>query len=233
MRNEMKINLTNREVEAIEAIVESDLKEAIDGAIDDEASNRLRKFNLGACGELLISQEGRFESDISYMRQWKSTSKKAEARLRAERSGRNVRYAVADMKRRVVDEARQKTKFFIDDCAVITWRNDENIRTKISFDWLDISSGERKRGDITFLWRVEEDIQLKMLTRGKPRRAREKAEEDRLDEACRSLQFHALLSLREFLAEGGSGDEVPKHFKVNLSPGAKHLNNYSCNFWLE
>ena len=100
------INLEDREKRAIAAIDNGELDRLVDEAITYEQHGKLNNLPLHDCGDYVSSKLRYFDRALADYRKAKSAKKREETRYYAQRTGRDLTFAVRQMKQRLEVEER-------------------------------------------------------------------------------------------------------------------------------
>ncbi|MQB22561.1 hypothetical protein DXT90_18210 [Agrobacterium tumefaciens] len=229
-----EINLEQRESEAIKGIDERELSKLIDEAVEAERLGELYRLRLRDCGEYVASKLHYFEKALNAYRDAKSAKKREETHSYARRMGSDLFFAFSRMKHRMETEERQRAYWYVDD--LVYWPHDftNNLSVTISYRWRKAVEDDWNTGRITFHHRVvARPSFLQPQPKRKPSKAKqEESRQSELSLTWQHLMRSALYTLRDYLAKGGDGNQIPQTFTA-VPDRDGYLNNFSLRFWAD
>lgn len=229
------INLEESEMRAIAAIEMSELYELIDSAIQEEQLSPLHQLPLRPCGDYVSGKVTDFGDALARYRVAKSPQKREDARYYAEKAGRDLAFAVSQMKSRLETEQREGSMFRVFDPLFPCSDPAEKMRVRVSYRWRSNPEAEWIHGSIEFLHEVPPDFGLPKPTFPPPRRKPSRAAVAGGRRRRLYLEWEHLLQIahwavRDYFKEGRPGSGIPATFDVKLGYGGQ-INNRSANFW--
>ncbi|OIQ42811.1 MAG: hypothetical protein BM560_01110 [Roseobacter sp. MedPE-SWde] len=229
------INLTDREKVAISNIDDRELETLIDQALQTERSAGLHQLFPSDCGSYLTTELQKFERSLRELAVSKSAQKRDRKRSEALRAGRNLSFAVSQMKERVKTEAEDGQLFYVDDQIYCPHHFSKELRVNVSYRWRRTVEDPWAHGRIEFRHQhsPRPDYFLPRPKR-KPSAAKQKKDlQDTLSREWEYLKDLALFSVRNFFRAGGDGSEIPASFQAVADQHTFGLNNFSTKFWDE
>ncbi|TCR76791.1 hypothetical protein [Rhizobium sp. BK376] len=226
------INLSQEEHKALDAIDERVLDSLIDRACDDTRLGDLYHLPLSSCGPYVGSKLYSFEQALKAYREAKSAKNRESKHYSALRTGRDLSFAVTQMKRRVETEDRDRETFRIDDNILPPWTFSRKLSVQVSYRWRDAGETDWHSGGIVFLHEVKPRyVYDPSPPKRKPSAAKQAAQlQEELHSTWEHLKTQALCSVRDFFRDGGRGSDIPEEFQCVPDPRG-YLNNYSTDFW--
>lgn len=227
--------LSQHELSAIKAIDIHEVERHVNQALDEGRPSVLFCLNLSNAGSHITDHMRRYERDLTNYAKAKAAAKRSETRGRAWSSGRDLIYAVRDMKQRVEEHEKEIQLLQIDDLIRPPSRFQDRVEVRVHYQWRTTVEATWEFRAITFY----HDVDMRPnYTRPQPARkpSAAKLEEQRQDTLSRHwdhLRTLALHSVREFLKAGGDGSTIPEKFEAKPGRTDRYLNNFSCNFWGE
>jgi hypothetical protein len=227
------VNLSETEKSAIAAIDGQELGRLIDRAIQSEQLGDLHKLPLSNCGIYVSGKLNHFRQALSAYGQSKAAKKRSEAKYYAEKAGRDLSFAVGQMKGRLEEEAKDGELFYVYDQILWPSRFSANLTVHVSYRWRRSVDEEWNRGSITF---AHEVVRRPDFGRPAPKRAPGAAKQaqdlqDRLALTWESFMQSSLWAVRDYFRQGGDGALVPETFQVIPDSRTGDLNNHSTQFW--
>lgn len=229
------INLEDREKRAIAAIDNGELDRLVDEAITYEQHGKLNNLPLHDCGDYVSSKLRYFDRALADYRKAKSAKKREETRYSAQKAGRDLTFAVRQMKQRLEVEEREGQIFHVFDPSMPLVAPSENMRVRVSYRWRESPENDWNSGSILFKYKFRPRRDPYTLTQPKPKRkpSARKLAEDRENELRREwehLEQLAHWSVRDYFRAGHDGADIPDEFEVKTDD-RDHLNNFSADFW--
>lgn len=229
------INLTDREKTAISDIDERELESLIDKALQNERVGGLHQLFPSDCGSYLATELHKFERSLRELAESKSAQKRERKRSEAMRAGRNLSFALSQMKDRVKREIEDGLMFYVDDHIFWPHHFHKDLRVSVSYKWRQTVENPWTHGRIEFNHQhnPRPDYTAPHPKR-KPSAAKQKQDlQDALSREWEHLKDLALFSVRDFFREGGDGSKIPASFKAVPDQRTSRLNNFSAKFWHE
>lgn len=225
--------LSQHEMMAIKAIDVGEVERRVDEALDEGRPTALYGLHLSGSGSHISTRLHRYERDLASYARAKAAAKRAETRGRAWSSGRDLLYAVHDMKRHVEEQEKEVQLLQINDQITPPYSFRDRVEVRVGYQWRPTTEDAWRFGAITFFHNVD---MRPDYTRPQPKRklSAPKLEEHRQEtlfgywDHLRTLALH---SVREFLKLGGDGSTIPEEFEARPARTDRHLNNFSCDFW--
>ena len=150
-----EINLSRDEQEAIGAIDVDAINELIDRSLRQERLDPQLTQRLWRCGLYVASQLGSYERALEAYAKAKTAKKRAETEDRARRAGRDLAFAVEQMKRRLETEAQEGQLFHVDDQIIAPYRFSECLTVCVRYRWRQAIEAEWTYGSITFSYDLD------------------------------------------------------------------------------
>ena len=216
------INLSENEKRSLAAIDERDVQQAIDQAVSDVRSTSLRRFPLFECGQFVAAKLRQLEEALIRHSGAKAPRKRDETRRELERAGRDLSFAVGQMKRRMLEEEKDAQFFHVDDQVMPPYKFTKELRLRVSYRWRRAIDHDWTYGSITFCHEVDPRPKFPLPPpRKKLTAARQQQElQDRLFHTWEYRMNGALYSVRDYFRAGKDGNAIPKTFKVVVdTPG--------------
>lgn len=229
------INLTDREKTAISNIDERELETLIDQALQVERATGFHQLLHSDCGAYLATELSKFERSVRELAESKSAKKRDRKRSDAIRAGRNLSFALSQMKARVKTEIEDGQLFYVDDHIHWPHRFSKELRVSVSYKWRRTVEEPWAHGRIEFHHQYNPRPDY-AAPRPKRKPSAAKQEQDLQDDLSRTwehLKDLALYSVRDFFREGGDGSEIPASFQAVKDQHTSGLNNFSAKFWHE
>jgi hypothetical protein len=229
------INLTCREKEAISNIDERELETLIDQALQYERAAGLRQLFPSDCGSHLAAELHKFERSPGELAEAKSAKNRDQKRTEAVRAGRNLSFALSQMKARVKTELEDGQLFYVDDQIYWPQHFSKELRVSVSYKWRRTVEDPWTHGRIEFHHQHNPSTDYTSpRPKRKPSVAKQKQDlQDTLSREWVHLKDLALFSVRDFFREGGDGSKIPSLFQAVVDPRTSRLNNFSAKFWGE
>ncbi len=229
------INLTDREKAAISNIDEHELESLIDQALQNEHAAGLHQLFPLDCGSYLATEFHKFERSLRELAESKSAKKRDQKRSEAVRAGRNLSFALSQMKARVETEVKDGQLFYVDDQIYWPHHFSKELRVCVSYKWRRTVEDPWTHGRIEFHHQHNpRPDYTSQRPKRKPSVAKQQQElQDTLSREWEHLKDLALFSVRDFFRAGGNGSEIPASFQAVVGPGTSTLNNFSAKFWGE
>lgn len=229
------INLDESEVRAISAIDMDELRTLIDQAIRDEQSLPLSRVPLRACGPYVSAKVSDFSEALGRYRAGNSAAKREDTLYYADKAGRELVFAVSQMKSRLEIEQREGQTFKVFDPLLAYFEPSEKMRVRVDYRWRSDAQSEWTNGSIEFHHEVPSDFGLPTFgvttPKRKPSRAAVlEARRRRLHEEWEHLLQLGHWAVRDYFRDGKAGGDVPATFRVRLGHGGR-LDNHSATFW--
>jgi hypothetical protein len=223
------------EADALKAIDLRELEKLVDEAIWQSRSGELHPLRLASCGEYVSGRLYRLDQAILAHNKAKAAKKRAETLADVRRAGRDLVYAVCEMKDRLEREERERTLFEIDDVVYTPRTFTPRLEVRIGYRWREAVDENWTHGAITFQHEVDlrPDYTLPTPKRKPPRWKQEEELQDRLYRTWDHLRSSALHSVREYLKSGRDRTKIPETFRATTDSHSRGLNNYSTQFWRE
>lgn len=229
----ISLYFSQNEMTAIKAIDVREVERRIDEALNEGRPTALYGLHLSGTGSHIATRLHRYERDLASYAKAKAAAKRAESWGRAWSSGRDLLYAVHDMKRHVEEQEKEVQLLQINDQITPPYRFRDRVEVRVGYQWRPTTDDAWMFGAITFF----HDADMRPdYTRPQPKRkpSAAKLEEQRQEtlfgywDHLRTLALH---SVREFLRSGGDGSTIPEEFEATPGQTDRHLNNFSCDFW--
>lgn len=229
------INLTDREKAAISSIDERELETLIDQALQYERATGLHQLFPLDCGAYLATELHKFERSLRELAVSKSAKKRDQKRSEAMRAGRNLSFALSQMKARVKAEVEDGRLFYVDDQIYWPQHFSKELRVCISYKWRRTVEDSWTHGRIEFHHQHNpRPDYTSPPPKRKPSVAKQKQDlQDTLSREWEHLKNLALFSVRDFFRAGGDGSEIPASFQAKPDQQTSGLNNFSAKFWRE
>ena len=226
-------NLTDREKEAITNIDERELETLIDQALQYERAAGLHQLFPSDCGNYLAAERHKFERSLRELAESKSAKKRDQKRSEAVRAGRNLSFALSQMKARVKTELEDGQLFYVDDHVYWPQHFSKELRVSVSYKWRRTVEDPWTHGRIEFHHQHNPRTDYTSpRPKRKPSVAKQKQDlQDTLAREWEHLKDLALFSVRDFFRAGGNGSEIPDSFQAVVDPRTSGLNNFSAKFW--
>ncbi len=228
-----EINLTDRQINALKAIDEHELRELIDDAIQQERpSQALQQLPFMDCGVYVGTQRSYFWDSLKRYREAKSAKKREQTEYDVQRAGRDFLFSFQQMKHRMKEEEKNRLLFFVDDQIFFPHRFTKDLSVTASYRFRKTTSDEWTFGRITFQHRFVPPIShLPTQPKRKPSAAKQdEILQEELSLAWQHFTRSALWAVREFFVDGGDGNNIPDRFTAVIDNRGQ-LNNYSLRFW--
>lgn len=226
------INVPQHEASAIKAVDSDALVKLIDRCIDEERAAALGDFRLGSCGPYISNNLRAFERDLAKYASAKSAKKREETEYDVRKAGRDLKFAVDQMKARVATEELEAQRFRVNDHVFPPGLISQNLRVVVSYSWCEGTDQNWKHGSVTFVHDVvfQRDY-LAPFPKRKPSAAQQKRDlEDKLHREWEHLRDLGLQAVRDHFRRGGSGAAIPAEVRAKPDPHSHHLNNFSADF---
>lgn len=229
------INLEDREKRAIAAIDNRELDRLIDEAITYEQHGKFSNLPLHDCGDYVSSKLRSFDRALTEYRKAKSAKKREETLYSAQKAGRDLTFAIMQMKQRLEVEEREGQLFRVFDPSMPLITPTDNMRVRVNYRWRSSAEDDWNSGSILFKYKFRPRRDPYTLTQPKPKRkpSARKLAEDRENELRREwehLEQLAHWSVRDYFRAGHDGADIPDEFEVKTDDRG-HLNNFSADFW--
>lgn len=229
------INLEDREKRAIAAIDKRELDRLIDEAITYEQHGKFSNLPLHDCGDYVSNKLRYFDGALADYRKAKSAKKREETLYLAQKAGRDLTFAVSQMKQRLEVEEREGQLFHVFDPSMPPFSLTENMRVRVSYRWRMSAEDDWNSGSILFKHKVRprRDPYAAMQPKPKRKPSARKLAEDRENDLRREwehLEQLAHWSVRDYFREGHDGAVIPDEFETKTDDRG-HLNNFSADFW--
>lgn len=226
------INVREDEADAIKAIDLNALRNLIARCIDEEQGAAIRSLMLDNCGPYIYAKLRSFEQDLASYAKAKAPKKRAETECDVRKAGRDLEYAVAQMRARVATEEQEGKLFFVEDRIVPPSLISQHLRVLVSYRWRASAEEDWKYGSVTFLHDVVFHGKYPASEAArKPSTARQRRDRD--DELYRQWEYLrdlGLQAVRDHLRREGSGAGIPKTVQAKPDPHTQSLNNFSAKF---
>jgi hypothetical protein len=233
----IEINLSPEEMAALRAIDTRALGQAIDARVETRRGvSSLREYRLDrSCGQYVASKLCAFEAALASYAGAKAAKKLADTGSRTRRAGSGLVAAVQNMLHRVETQEIERKLFFIDDHIIPPGNFSKRLSVPVRYSWRPMPEAEWTYGAITFIHTHHPRTDYRVPP---PKRKPSAAQQERDQQGERWRQWEQLRdrglgSLGEYLREGRDGAAIPKTFQARVDPYDRHLNNFSCQFWLE
>jgi hypothetical protein len=229
-----EINLSEHEKTAIRAVDERALERLIERAVGAGRLGEIYQLPLAACGPYVANKLHRFGQSLDEHNRAKSAKKRAETRTQAERDGRDLSFAVNQMKGRLEKEEKNAERFHVYDDVYWPSRFSMQMTVSIRYRYRQAVEDEWSHGSITF----SHDADIRPDHASHPPRRKPSAAEqarqlqEKLSNTWEYLMKGALYALRDYFEEGGDGAKIPETFRATVD-GRGGLNNFSTRFWIE
>jgi hypothetical protein len=219
------IALSNVDVSELDKLVEQSMRE--------ERSDLLGRLPLANCGPYIATKLQNFWQALARHRQAKASRKRAETESYLRRTGRELSFAVQQMKRRMDTEQQERQLFQINDNILRPLHFDKHLTVTIKYRWRRAVDNEWKFGNITFMHDANtRPDYLRPAPKRKPSVAKQEQElQYSLFQDWERLTSDALYSVRDYFRGGGDGESIPATFRATVDPYTGVLNNYSTQFW--
>lgn len=223
------------EASALKEIDLRELEKRVDEAIWQSRSGELHALRLASCGEYVSGRLARFDRAILAHNKAKAAKKRDETSADLRRAGRDLVYAVREMRDRLENEERERTLFEVDDVVYTPQTFTPRLEVRIGYRWRETADESWTHGAITFQHEVDmrPDYTAPAPKRKPPRWKQEEEAQDRLYRTWDHLRSSALHSIREYLKSGRDRAKIPATFTATTDSHSRGLNNYSTQFWRE
>ncbi|WP_417417640.1 hypothetical protein [Hoeflea sp.] len=206
-----RIILEDREKQAIAAIDNAELDRFVDEAITYEQRGRLNNLPLHDCGEYVSGKLRSFDRALTQFWKAKSAKKREETLYAAQKVGRDLTFAVGEMKQRLEVEEREGQLFHVFDPSMPLT---ENMRVRVSYRWRSSVEDDWNSGSILFKYKIRPRSPPHTLRHPKPKLkpSARKLAEDRGNELRREwehLEQLAHWSVRDYFRAGHDGAASP------------------------
>ena len=220
-----EINLSRNEKAAIAEIDLNKLENAITKVIDDDQTIDLHSMRLSECGSYVSSSFDAFQVALMRHRKSKAAKKWAETHDYLRKSGRNLSFAVGQMKCRMEREQEDGKLFYVYDDIFYPSYFAASMSVTVRYKWRNNADEDWNYGSIKFEHVAEfrPDHSLPSPKR-KPSAAKQKDQWEFLMRTC-------LCTVRDYFREGGDGTKIPEAYQVKSDGYYRTLNNYSAHFW--
>ncbi|MCC5053892.1 hypothetical protein [Xanthomonas campestris] len=232
----LEINLPPEEVAALRAIDTRALGQAIDACLDARrGASSLRENRLDSCGLYVASKLRAFETALAAYAGAKSAKKLADTESRARRAGSDLVAAVQNMQHRVETQEKERKLFFVEDHIIPPGSFSKQLSVPVRYSWRPTPEAEWIYGTITFSHTHDPrpDYRVSPPKRKPSAAKQERDQQDELWRQWEQLRDRGLESVATYLREGRDGAAIPQSFQARVDPYDRHLNNFSCRFWLE
>jgi hypothetical protein len=227
------VNLSETEKSAIASIDERELGALIDQAIRDEQLGDLPKLPLSNCGLYVSSKLHRFREALSRYGQAKAAKKRSETKYSVEKAGRDLSFAVGQMKSRLEEETKDGEPFYVYDQIHWPSRFSADLTVRVSYRWRRSVDEDWKHGSITFAHKVVSRPDFSRPTPKRKPSVTEQAQDlqDHLARTWESFMQSSLWAVRDYFKDGGDGALIPEKFQAIPDSHTGGLNNFSTQFW--
>ncbi|HEX7855249.1 MAG TPA: hypothetical protein VF503_16300 [Sphingobium sp.] len=225
--------LTQHEMTAIKAIDNREVERCVEQALDEGRPTALYGLQLSGSCPHIATHLHRYERDLANYAKAKAANKRSETRSRAWSSGRDLVYAIRDMKRLAEEQEKEVQLFQINDLIAPPHYFRERIEVRVGYQWRATVEAVWTFGTITFFHNVDlsPDYTRPQQTRKLSAKKLEEQRQETLFEHWDHLRMLSLHSVRDFLKSGGDGSTIPKEYQAKPGRSDRHLNNFSCDFW--
>ncbi|MFN8867169.1 MAG: hypothetical protein ACK51G_08275 [Pseudomonadota bacterium] len=225
------LNIEKREADAIKAVDMQALAQCIDRCIELEQGAPLRELPLHSCGLYISNKVRSFERALGNHAKAKAAKKRAETEYDVRKAGRDLEFAVQQMRHRVETEEKEGQLFFVDDHVHPPTLISDHIRVPISYRWRERVEDDWQYGNVTF---VHEVVVRPDYSAPEPKRKPSAAQQAREREERRfremeHLRSLALQAVRDHFRGGGAGSAIPNEVKAKTGEDGG-LNNFSVKF---
>ncbi|WP_395541061.1 hypothetical protein [Neotabrizicola sp. sgz301269] len=227
------LNLTDSEKVGLASIDLCELHAQIDRAIRCERVGTWDKIDFHACGPYVMQHLRTFESRMTDYRNSKSVEKRKRTLYAVEKAGRDLSFAVSQMKDRMERETKEGEHFYVDDIHFPPGTLTENLMVRVAFKWRRSIDEDWSYGGITVRHRYTKLRVYDGIPRPQRKPSAWKIDEDRQSDLFAVWQhlYHLTqFALQEFFRNGGDGASIPNEFQA-ISGYDGQLNNHSADFW--
>lgn len=226
------LNVPRKEAEALKAINTTLLATLINQSIREERSSAHRNLRLDFCGPFVTTRLRVFEKAISAHAAAKSPKKRTETDYNVRRAGRDLEYAVQQMKDRVAIEEKGGQLFFIDDDVMPPINFSEELSVLVNYRWRESTEADWKHRNTRFSFT---SVSRPNYISPKPARKlsaarQERDRQDTLYWQWEHLKMLGLQAIRDHFRQGGTGDTIPEVVRAKTDTYTKGLNNFSARF---
>lgn len=228
-----EINLTDKQIDALKAIDEHELRELIDDAIQQERLGQaLYKLPLADCGSFIGSRLHTLGDTLKNYREAKSAKKREQIEYDVHRAGRDLLFSFQQMKHRMETEEKNRLLFFVDDQILWPHIFTKDLSVTISYRFRKTTNDEWIFGRITFQHQFIPPIRIPLTqAKRKPSAAKQAAIlQEELSSTWQTLMQSALYTVRDYFVDGGDGNDIPDRF-IAVTNNHGQLNNFSLRFW--
>lgn len=229
-----RLYLSDHEMAAIKMIDANAVREGVRQALDEGSASALRPLHLSMTCEAVAHHLNRFERDLATHANAKAAAKRKETWSRAWSSGDDLMHTVHAMKERAERQEAETKLVYIDDQISPPYPFSRRVDVRVHYRWRKTPEAAWNFGTIAFFQDVDmgRDYSVPQPAR-KPSRAKMEAQrEATLFDQWDHLRMLALDAVREYLTTGGDGSSIPKTYEVKPDRNDRHLNNFSCDFWV-
>lgn len=227
------INIPRSEQDALRSIDCESLRKLVEQCLQEERPTALRQFRLDDCGTFVSTIWHAFVRELDAYGKAKADKKRAESLRDARSAGSSLLNAVQQMQHRMLVEAEEGERFYIDDLITLPQAFRAPLSVRVNYRWRPSPAEPWVHSDISFIYDVElrPDYSRPPPAR-KPSAARQAQErQETLYREWEYLKDQALFCVRDYMREGGNGANIPKTFQVKIDPYTRGLNNFSAKFW--
>lgn len=226
------LNVPRAEADAIKAVDSSALGKSIDQCIYEGQATAVRALRVDNCGLYVSTKLCAFERALASHAKAKAATKRAETEYSARKAGRDLEYALQEMKARVATEEQESQLFFVDDHIAPPGLISSRLSVTVSYQWRESVVMDWKYGRVTFLHNVVfQPDYLTPAPKRKPSAAQQKRDrDDKLYRTWEYLRGLALQAVRDHFRRGGSGSTIPETVQAKTDAHPHDLNNFSARF---